>query len=96
MKVFTIKGKTIRVLPCGYGQYKVTDGTVTLHDTHSQAYDACDDSDDFDYEYAQSYYYDLFVNYYRTFDNGTDVVFTGLDDIEQIRRIFFNKRNILA
>lgn len=96
MKVFTIKGKTIRVLPCGYGQYKVTDGTVTIHNTESNMYDACDDEDDFDYEFSQRYYYDLLVEYYATFDNGTDVVFTGLDDIEQIRRIFFNKRNILT
>ena len=61
MKKFTINNTTITITPAGYGQYKVSNGERTIHTTSSQMYDACDDEDDMDYEYARQYFYNLFA-----------------------------------
>jgi len=57
MKSITINNTTYTMTPAGYGQYNLTDGTITLHSTNSLAYDWMDDEEGNPVKHAEAINY---------------------------------------
>jgi hypothetical protein len=57
MKSITINNTNYTMTPAGYGQYKITDGTTTLHSTNSLAYDWMDDEEGNPIKHAEAINY---------------------------------------